>query len=231
MEPKDIIREFDMLLMVKGIRYYETSTRTHVMRLICQMLFITHYTSSMFFLFSQIKFSTESIFAFINIWFEVTLITMYLYFVLRRKRFLRLYEDAISLCSTQQMKDIRQMMRYLSLIGCLYGCFFLCSKLLAWYGCGTKLFLLLEFNVVIESVSFRHQLLAVLQTMMFAIFGWSAITVLIYIMNVYLIKKIFESFFAFASLASSKSYHQLRLHWVSLSQVSYNFFTSLFVTS
>lgn len=219
MQPALIIAEFDCVLLVKGINFYERSAITKFVRCLFRAMFVTQYAFSLTILLTQLRLNAESIFTMINIWFEATLLLMYLYLVLRQRKFKRLYEDMLALCS-QRDKDIRRMMRILCACSVLYFIVFVVAKLVAWYGIGTVAFLRGEFNMVIATATLRHQALSALCAVYFGLFSWSAISAMVYLIYVYLIKLMNESFFAQASVmiqsAKKRNFHHLRLYWLEI---------------
>lgn len=218
MDPRKGLEELDLILLIKGIKFYATSTSSRCLMYICRLLFVIHYISSLAILISQFKFEVESIFTLINIWFELNLFTMYVYFLMTRLQFKRLYEDMLSLCFVSQSKDIKRFLRFLAIAGVGYFVCFASAKTVVCLGIGTKQFLYSEYGMSVDQVSFGHRALALFAIMIFALFGWSTITALIYLLNVYLIKKMFEGFFEYARLSSCKTSHQLRMHWMQINR-------------
>lgn len=203
----------------KGINFYQRSPATKIVRYVFRTLFIAQYLLSLTILLTQLRFNSESIFTFINIWFEGTLLAMYLYLATRQKKFKRLLEDMLVLCSqSSQQSQIRRLMRMLAVFAVTYFVIFVVAKLIAWYGIGTSHFLKLEYNVHTDNPTGWHMVLAFCSSLCFGLFSWSAITALVYVMYLYLIKKMNEAFFTQASMTKLRNFHHLRLYWLEISK-------------
>ena len=225
MDSELIIKELDVVLLIKGCNYYERSTLVRLVRYWFRGLFILKYVCSLSIYIATIKFNAEHLFTMINIWFEGTLLLMYLYFVFRQGQFKRLFEDMLSLCFVHQRQSIRRVTRWLAFFALTYAVVFLMAKAVGWYGLGTLQFVQMEMNLVFTQVDGSHYLLAIVSSLFFALCSWSSITSILYILYVYLIKKMNDGYFGTVAIAAVKArnFHQLRLHWLEICRLKDRF--------